>query len=168
MGCPQQSKQLLDTMFTGGFMNKSHEDGWEYWDEVAKKSLTWSYEDVADRAMASQGPGGSGKFSINEHQAIETKMEQLAKKLERLELKGEKETMAINHVVEVCVICETMGHTTDNCQKIPAFKNVLSAFASEEVNALNQRFDPNPQPFNSGWKQTSGPRWNQPNEADSS
>ncbi|KAI8560119.1 hypothetical protein RHMOL_Rhmol04G0231100 [Rhododendron molle] len=92
----------------------------DYLDELAKKSLTWNYEDVDDRAMASQGPDGSGNFSINEHHAIKTKMEPLAKKLEKLELKGEKEVKAINRIEEVCVICETMGHTTDNCQSIPA------------------------------------------------
>ncbi|XP_058211495.1 uncharacterized protein LOC131323665 [Rhododendron vialii] len=108
MGCSQQSKQLLDTMCFGGFMNKSPDEGWDYLDELAKKSLTWSFEDVGDRAMASQGPEGSRKFSINEHQANETRMEQLAQKLEKLELKGVKEVKAVSAIEELCAICETM------------------------------------------------------------
>ncbi|XP_058208211.1 uncharacterized protein LOC131321225 [Rhododendron vialii] len=126
MGCTQQSKQLLDTMCSGGFMNKSPDDGWDYLDELANKSLTWNYEDAGDRAMASQGPGGSGKFSINEHNAIETRMEQLAQKLEKLKLKRVKEVKALRAVEEMCAICETSGHSTVNCLSIPTLRHHYS------------------------------------------
>ncbi|KAI8572304.1 hypothetical protein RHMOL_Rhmol01G0187100 [Rhododendron molle] len=109
-------------MCTGGFTSKSPEDGWDYLDELAKKSLTWNFEDVGDRAMPNQGPGGSGKFSINEHQAIKTRIEELAQKLEKLELKGVKEVKVVRAVEEICVICETTGHSTDNCSSISTLK----------------------------------------------
>ncbi|XP_058185804.1 uncharacterized protein LOC131303028 [Rhododendron vialii] len=162
MGCSQQSKQLLDTMCSWGFMNKSPDEGWDYLDELAKKSLTWSFEDVGDRAMASQGPGGFGKFSINEHQAIETRMEQLAQKLEKLELKGVKEVKAVRAMKELCVICETTGHSTDNCLSIPTLKQHYSNLnlPIEEVSAVNQRFEPFPQNFNQGQRQHPGFCWN--------
>ncbi|XP_058192106.1 uncharacterized protein LOC131309500 [Rhododendron vialii] len=162
MGCTQQSKQLLDTMCSGGFMNKSPDDGWDYLDELAKKSLTWNYEDAGDRAMASQGPGGSGKFSINEHNAIETRMEQLAQKLEKLELKGVKEVKAVQAVEEMCAICETSGHSTDNCLSIPTFRHHYGNLnlPLEEVSAVNQRFESFPQNFNQSQRQHPGFRWN--------
>ncbi|XP_058216786.1 uncharacterized protein LOC131327658 [Rhododendron vialii] len=162
MGCTQQSKQLLDTMCSGGFMNKSLDDGWDYLDELAKKSLTWNYEDAGDRAMASQGPGGSGKFSINEHNAIETQMEQLAQKLEKLELKGIKEVKAEQAVEEMCAICETSGHSTDNCLSIPTLRQHYNNLnlPLEEVSVVNQRFESFPQNFNQSQRQHPGFRWN--------
>ncbi|XP_058216900.1 uncharacterized protein LOC131327784 [Rhododendron vialii] len=109
-----------------------------------------------------QGPGGSVKFSINEHNAIETRMEQLAQKLEKLELKGVKEVKALRAVEEMCAICETSGHSTDNCLSIPTLRQHYSNLnlPLEEVSAVNQRFESFPQNFNQSQRQHPGFRWN--------
>ncbi|KAI8530539.1 hypothetical protein RHMOL_Rhmol11G0067600 [Rhododendron molle] len=107
-GCSQESKQLLDTMGGGDFMGKTSEDAWDYYETLAEKTQSWQFADPEDRAMFNQGPSGSGKFSIMEHRAFETRLEEIARKLDKLELKSSQsqKVKVACQVEEVSVICK--------------------------------------------------------------
>ncbi|XP_058217027.1 uncharacterized protein LOC131327924 [Rhododendron vialii] len=100
------------------------EDAWDYYESLAEKTQSWQFADPGDRAMFNQGPTGSGKFSIAEHTAFETRLEEIARKLDKLELKKA-------------------------CPNIPALKNVINGIAPEEGNS-SQAPPPTPQ---LPWKQ---------------
>ncbi|KAI8568019.1 hypothetical protein RHMOL_Rhmol02G0166100 [Rhododendron molle] len=92
--------------------------------------------------MRNQGPGGFGKFSVSEHTIFESKLDELSTKLEKMKLDviQVKPVKEVNEVrqVEACVICETMGHSTDNCHTIPALRLHYSQLPPKEVCAMNQ------------------------------
>ncbi|KAI8547526.1 hypothetical protein RHMOL_Rhmol07G0202800 [Rhododendron molle] len=70
--------------------------------------------------------------------ALETKVEQLTRKLEQMELKGSHEVKSVVKVEEVCAICEMAGHSTGECFNIPALKNVLNGMSPEEMSAIQR------------------------------
>ncbi|XP_058222954.1 uncharacterized protein LOC131332672 [Rhododendron vialii] len=136
------SKQLLDTMGTGDFMGKDPDAAWEFLDALAERAQTWQYIDPGDQAMRNQGPGGSGKFSVNEHNGLETQLDELSLKLDRMKLDSVqakeakeatevKEVKEVRQVEEVCVICETTGHSTDNCHTIPTLRQHYNQLPEE-------------------------------------
>ncbi|KAI8542867.1 hypothetical protein RHMOL_Rhmol08G0173400 [Rhododendron molle] len=73
-GCSQSSYQLIDTMVDGDFLDKTGVDAWEFLDQLADKNQSWDVVDMGERAMANQGPSGSGKFSLNEPNALESRV----------------------------------------------------------------------------------------------
>ncbi|XP_058189212.1 uncharacterized protein LOC131306802 [Rhododendron vialii] len=115
--------------------------------------------------MANHGPSGSGKFSLGKNNALESKIDQLARKMEKMELKGAQEVKVVSKVEEVRIICEVSGHSTNECPNIPAFKNAFNRIAPKEVNTVSQHYDPYSQTYNLGLSQNLAFCWNQPNEA---
>ncbi|XP_058217278.1 uncharacterized protein LOC131328345 [Rhododendron vialii] len=169
---------LLDTMGSGDFMGKDLDAAWEFLDALAERAQTWQYIDPGDQAMRNQGPGGSGKFSVNEHNGLETRLDELSLKLDRMKLDSVqakeakeatevKEVKEVRQVEEVCVICETTGHSTDNCHTIPTLRQHYNQLP-EEVCALNQRWDPYSNTYNPGLRSNPAFRWSNQNEAGSS
>ncbi|XP_058217523.1 uncharacterized protein LOC131328620 [Rhododendron vialii] len=166
------SKQLLDTMGSGDFMGKDPDAAWEFLDALAERAQTWQYIDPGDQAMRNQGPGGSGKFLVNEQNGLETRLDELSLKLDRMKLdskeaKEAKEVKEVRQVEEVCVICETTAHSTDNCHTIPTLRQYYNQLP-EEVCALNQRWDPYSNTYNPGLRSNPAFRWSNQNEAGSS
>lgn len=170
LGCDQQAKQLLDTMGSGDFMGKDPDTAWEFLDALAERAQSWQYIDPGDQAMRNQGPGGSGKFSVNEHNVFETRLDELSTKLDKMKLDAVhvKEVKEVRQLEEVCVICEMVGHSTDNCPTIPALRHHFSQLPPEEACALNQRWDPYSNTYNPGLRSNPAFRWNNQNEAGSS
>ncbi|XP_058218692.1 uncharacterized protein LOC131329536 [Rhododendron vialii] len=94
--CTKDSKQLLDTMGGGDFMGKNPDDAWEFLDGLAERAQTWQYIDPSEQAMRNQGPSGSGKFSVSEHNVFETKLEELSAKLDKMNQLPTEEVCALN------------------------------------------------------------------------
>ncbi|XP_058189383.1 uncharacterized protein LOC131306969 [Rhododendron vialii] len=151
------SKQLLDTMGSGDFMVKDPNAAWEFLDALAERAQTWQYIDPGDQAMRNQGPGGSGKFSVNEHNGLETRLDELSLKLDKMKLdsvqvKEAKEVTEVRQVEEVCVICETVGHSTDNCHTIPALRHHYNQLPEENEAGSSTFQGPRPSQ-NQTWRQ---------------
>ncbi|XP_058208166.1 uncharacterized protein LOC131321178 [Rhododendron vialii] len=171
LGCDGESKQLLDTMGSGDFMGKDPDAAWEFLDALAERAQTWQYIDPSDQAMRNQDPGGSGKFSVSEHNGLETRLDELSLKLDKMKLdsvqvKEVKEVKEVRQVEEVCVICETVGHSTGNCHTIPALQHHYSQLPTEEVCALNHRWDPYSNTYNPRLRSNPAFRWGNQNEVD--
>lgn len=69
-----------------------------------------------------------------------------------MELRKVNEVTSMPKMNDVCSICETVGHPTNECPIIPAFKEVLH----DQANAINMNKKPFHSPYsetyNSGWK----------------
>ncbi|XP_058185835.1 uncharacterized protein LOC131303061 [Rhododendron vialii] len=165
LGCDRDSKQLLDTMGSGDFIRKDPDAAWEFLDALAERAQTWQYIDPGDQAMRNQGPSGSGKFSVSEHNGLETRLDELSLKLDKMKLDSTqvKEVKEVRQVEEVRVICETTGHSTDNCHTIPTLRQHYNQLP-EEVCALNQRWDPYSNTYNPGLRSNPAFRWSNQNE----
>ncbi|XP_058216887.1 uncharacterized protein LOC131327771 [Rhododendron vialii] len=140
------------------FLDKSPDDAWDFLEELAEKHRSWEPSDLGDRAMAAQGPSGSGIFpsSVREHN-VQSQLDKMAKQLEDLKLKQVHQVNEVK-VEEVCALCECPGHLVTAC---PAFPIVKDAYHSNqaEVNALNQRWDPYSNTYNPGWAQNPLLSW---------
>ena len=56
----------------------------------------------------------------------------MARKIEAMEIGKVKEIKSVQNE-EICSICDELGHSTNECPKIPLFKEVVH----EQVNAMN-------------------------------
>ena len=69
-----------------------------------------------------------------------------------MELRKVNGINTVPKIDEVCKICETMEHPTNECPTILAFKGLLH----DQANAMNMMKKPYPSPYsetyNSGWK----------------
>ncbi|XP_058223160.1 uncharacterized protein LOC131332866 [Rhododendron vialii] len=164
LGSDRESKQLLDTMGSGDFMGKDPDAAWEFLDALAERAQTWQYIDPGDQAMRNQGPGGSGKFSVNEQNGLETRLDELSLKLDRMKLDSVqakevkeatevKEVKEVRQVEEVCVICETTGHSTDNCHTIPTLRQHYNQLPEENEAGSSTSQGPPPSQ-NQTWRQS--------------
>lgn len=134
-------------------MDKTSDDAWDYLEDLVKKAQTWYCVDPGERVMFNQSSESFGKFSLNEHNAIESRIAQLVQKLDKLELKGAQEVKVVRQFEEAYFICETLGHSTDACPTIPALKNHSNQSAPRDINAINQQFDLFSQTYNQGLRQ---------------
>ena len=80
------------------------------------------------------------------------KVASLTRKLEAMELRKVEEVNTMPNIYEVCRICETMEHPTNECPTIPAFKEVLH----DQANAMNMvkksYHFPYSEAYNLGWR----------------
>ncbi|XP_058216933.1 uncharacterized protein LOC131327819 [Rhododendron vialii] len=157
-------------MGNGDFMGKNPDAAWEFLDALVEKAQTWQYINPGDQAMRNQGPNGSGKFSLSEQNGFKTRLDELSMKMDRMKLDAVqvKDVKEVRQVKKVCVICETVGHSTDNCHTIPALRHHYSQLPTEEVCALNQRCDPYSNTYNPGLRSNPAFRWGNQNESGTS
>ncbi|KAI8567595.1 hypothetical protein RHMOL_Rhmol02G0133900 [Rhododendron molle] len=101
---------------------------------MAEKHQSWEPSDLADRAMAAQGPNSSGIFplSVQEHN-VQSQLDKMSKQLEDLKLKQVQQLNEVR-VEEVCALCECSGHLVTAC---PAFPIVKYAYQSNQSDNLN-------------------------------
>lgn len=145
----------------GDFLDKAPDETWDFLEELAEKHRSWEPSDLADRAIAAQGPSGSGIFplSVREH-TVQTQLDKLSKQMEALRLKQVQQVKDVR-VEEVCALCECPGHSVTAC---PAFQMVKEAYQNNqaEVNAVDQRWDPFSNTYNPGWAHHPALSWRDP------
>ena len=90
-------------------------------------------------------------------------MASLTRKLEAMELRKVNGINIVPKIDEVCRICETMEHPTNECPTILAFKEVLH----DQANAMNMVKKSYPSPYsetyNSGWRNHPNFSWRNDN-----
>ena len=96
-------------------------------EQLADRYQSWDLSNFVDRsreaiATSSLGPG---KYSLTEHDDLQLKIAQLTRKLETLDVKRVNEVRTQPIVEEMCVICDTNGHSTSACPTLPVVKDLL-------------------------------------------
>lgn len=161
-GISSQNRQFLERMCNGEFLNKETSDALEYFDFLAENSQSWDYSNPAERTthVVSFDQLNAGKIVFREQEDLSQKFAHLTRKLEKLELTQAKEVAVVAKVDEMCHICDTLGHSTNECPTIPAFKEVLHGTIEQvDVNALNQAQNQARQPVNFPLSATYTPEW---------
>jgi hypothetical protein len=149
-------------MCSGEFLNKDPNEALEYLEKVAEIAQSWDTSDPnGSRKAGAQVPLGGGKYTLSANDELQAKVAQLTRKLESLELQKVNEVVITPKKEEVCTICDTHEHSTNECPTIPAFREILN----EQV-SVNAVMPPQQQkrPFNSPFSDTYNPGWrNHPN-----
>ena len=124
-------RQFVEMMCNGEFLDKDPENAWDYFDQLAENAQSWDNSDQSIKTKASPSSHW-GMHVIRENDDVSARLANLTRKFEAMELKkGGKEKIIEKE--NICGICETNGHMTQDCPTIPAFKEVLY----EQVNATN-------------------------------
>ena len=125
------------------FLNKDPNEAFDYFDLLAENAQSWDTIDTSDRFRASTNPSGGGKYQLWEDDDLSAKTASLTRKLEAMELRKVNGINIVPKIDEVCMICETMDHPTNECPTIPAFKKVLH----DQANAMNMVKKSYPSPY---------------------
>ena len=78
-------------------------------------------------------PLGGDKYQLREDDDLSARVASLTRKVEAMELRKVNGINTVPKIDEVCRICETMEHPTNECPTIPAFKKVFH----DQANAMN-------------------------------
>ena len=155
-------RQFVEMMCNGEFLNKDPYEAFDYFDLLAKNAQSWDSIDTSDKSRASTNPFGGGSTNLGKMMTLVLGAS-LTRKLEAMELRKVNGINTMPKIDEVCRICETMEHPTNECPTIPAFKEVLH----DQVNAMNMVKKSYPSPYsetyNSGWRNHLNFSWRNDN-----
>ena len=105
-----------------------------------------------------------GKYYLSQEDDLNARIASLARKVEAMELRKPKEVKVVQND-EFCVICEFIGHSTNECPNIQMCKEVMQ----EQANALNAFKKPFPSPYsesyNQQWRNHPNFSWRDENRA---
>jgi len=155
-GLTPKDRQMIELMCNGTFEDKSPDEAIEYLDLLAENAQNWDTVGTCEAPSKTQ-PLSGGMHNLREDHDLQAKFALLARKVEALELKKSAQLKSVQE--NVCQICETNDHSTNDCPTLPAFKECLH----EQANALNSFQKPNPNPYsqtyNSGWRNHPNFSW---------
>ncbi|XP_042964676.1 uncharacterized protein LOC122298901 [Carya illinoinensis] len=137
-GLQPKMRQFVETMCNGEFFNKEPEEAFEYFDYLSENAQSRDVSDAYHRNEPLKITGG-GKYNLREVDDLHARVSMLTKKLETIDRNKVSEAQVIQRVSEKCNICEDIGHPTNDCPTIPAFKEVLLD-QSEAVNMISKPF----------------------------
>jgi hypothetical protein len=150
-----ETKQFVETMCNGEFLEKEPEEAFDYLDHLADNSQAWHTDNSSESSNRSNLVSNRGKYHFSQEDEIKAKVANLARKIEAMELREVKEVKTVKNE-ESCGICEIMGHPTSECPNIPILKEALH----DQVNSINTFKKPFPSPYS----ETYNPEWrNHPN-----
>ena len=112
-------RQFVEMMCNGEFLNKDPNE--DYFDLLAENAQSWDTTETFDRSRASTNPSGGGKYQLKEDDDLSARVASLTRKLEAMELRKVNGINTMPKIDEVCRICETMEHSTNQCPIIPGF-----------------------------------------------
>ena len=125
-------RQFVEMMCNGELLNKDSNEAFDYFDLLTENAQSWDTTDTLDRSRASTNLSGGGKYQLREDDDLSARVASLTRKLEAMELRKVNGINNVPKIDEVCRICETMEHPTNECPTIPAFKEVLH----DQANAM--------------------------------
>ncbi|XP_063938052.1 uncharacterized protein LOC135147928 [Daucus carota subsp. sativus] len=139
-----QTTALLESMCQGKFMEKDEDQGWEFFEDLAEKTMLW--ESTREPKKSIEASSSRGLHSIGNNVETDAKLATLTKRLEALESHSGPSTL-------------------------PMFPNynaphpeIQQSHDFEQVNAMFQpkpRNDPFAPTYNPGWKNHPNFSWNQ-------
>ena len=78
-----QTTALLESMCQGKFMEKDEDQGWEFFEDLAEKTMLW--ESTREPKKSIESSSSRGLHSIGNNVATDAKLATLTKRLEALE-----------------------------------------------------------------------------------
>lgn len=142
---------LLESMCQGKFMEKDEDEGWEFFEDFAKKTMLWESTREPTREPEKSNDSNATMHQRGLHQvgnsiATEAKLATLTRRLEALETNGSPSQVSM---------CSNFNPTNQGMQNPQDF---------QQVNAMFQpgpRNDPYAPTYNPGWKNHPNFSWNQ-------
>ncbi|XVF47618.1 hypothetical protein PTKIN_Ptkin03bG0124400 [Pterospermum kingtungense] len=164
-GLTPETKQFVETMCNGEFLDKEPEEALEYLDHLAENSQSWHSTSSSENSIRSNLANASrGKHHLSQEDDLNARVASLTRKIEAMKMKKEKEIKSVQND-EICGICDVVGHSTNICPNIPVFKEVFH----EQVNVMNNYKKPFPSSFsdtyNLGWRNHPNFSWRRDNDA---
>ncbi|XP_022855492.1 uncharacterized protein LOC111376749 [Olea europaea var. sylvestris] len=155
-GLTPETKQFVETMCNGEFLDKDPDEALEFLDHLAENSQSWqTVKPIENSIRSSLASSSGGKYQLSQDDDLNARIASLSRKVEAMELRKVKEVKPVQND-EICSICETFGHLTHDCPNIPVFKEVLH----DQANAMNTF----KKPFSSPYSETYNQQWrNHPN-----
>ena len=155
-GLNSETKQFVEMMCNGEFLDKNPEDALEYLDHLVDKTQSWYNENTSEGSIRSNLENANkGKYHLSQEDDLNARITSLARKVESMELKKPKEVKFVQDK-DTCDICAIEGHLTSECPRIPVFKELCH----EQANAMSNF----KKPFPSAYSETYNPNWrNHPN-----
>ena len=140
-----QTTALLESMCQGKFMEKDEDQGWEFFEDLAEKTMLWESTREPKKSNDSSSSSSRGLHSIGNSVATDAKLATLTRRLEALE------TSHSPSQVSMCANHSSTTHTMQECHNF------------EQVNAMfrNPRNDPFAPTYNPGWKNHPNFSWTQ-------
>ena len=114
--------QFVEMMCNGEILNKDPDEAFNYFDLLAKNAQSWDTTDTSDRSRASTNPSRGGQYQLREDDDLSARVASLTRKLEVMELRKVNGINTMPKIDEVCRICETMEHLTNECLQFQLLK----------------------------------------------
>ena len=144
-GMSPPTKQLLETMCGGDFLNKHLDEALDFLNYVAETSKAW--DEPSPREAERLRPSSHKKgvmYALPEDTEMKTKLSVLTQRLDELEMKNQHEKQAVSELSATqpsCFNCQSNSHLEEHCQ--------------EHAHVLNQ----NNSPINALYGNTYNPDW---------
>ncbi|XVF68782.1 hypothetical protein PTKIN_Ptkin11bG0029000 [Pterospermum kingtungense] len=120
-GLTSETKQFVETMCNGEFLDKEPKKALEYLDHLAENSQSWHSTNPSKNSLRSNLANASrGKYNLSKKDDPNSKVASLARKIEAMEMKKEKEIKSVQ-IYEICSICDAIRHSTSTCLNNFAF-----------------------------------------------
>ena len=157
-------RQFVEMMCNEEFLNKDHDEAFDYSGLLAENARSWDTTDTLDRSKASTYPSRGGKYQLREDDEISARVASLTRKLEAMELRKVNGFNTVPKIDKVFRICETMEHPTNEFPTILAFKEVLHDQANA-MNMVKKKSYPSPysKTYNLGWRNHPNFSWRNDN-----
>ncbi|XP_060974612.1 uncharacterized protein LOC133039708 [Cannabis sativa] len=163
-GLTSRERQFIEMMCNGEFLQKDHEEAFEYLNELAEKSHTWTGPSATESTNRNRP---AGIYQLREEDSLKAQVESLTKQLEAF--KKKKSGQGLNMVAkaeihEPCFLCGESDHLAKDCLAFREMKGVYE----EQCNALGTYNKPFSNTYNPGWRNHPNFSWKDPNQAQSS
>ena len=140
-----QTTALLESMCQGKFMEKDEDQGWEFFEDLAEKTMLWESTREPQKSNESSSSSSKGLHSIGNSVATDAKLATLTRRLEALETSKPLSSLSMYP-----------NYNFPNSASQPHHE-------FEQVNAIfqNPRNDPFAPTYNHGWKNHPNFSWTQ-------
>ena len=145
-GLSPETKQFIETMCNGEFLDKEPSEALDYLDHLAENSQSWHGNNSSEGSIRSNlANANKGKYFLSQEDDLNARVASLARKVEALEIRKSKEVNSVQNenICSFCNICELVGHSADECPSLPLCKEVFN----EQANVMSNVKKPFPTPF---------------------
>jgi len=143
-GLDYQTKTLIDTMCQGDFLKNDEDQGWDLFEGLAEKTIQW--ESCSEKTNPTTFR--TGMHSIKSSIAAETKISQLMRRLELLEVRKQNSVNQVNPPLvpnPCCTYCHALTRISEEClvyqaqQMLP--HNMNAAFTRQNYNPYSKTYN---------------------------
>ena len=153
-GLTNRERRLVEMLCNGEFLQKDPEEAFEYLNELAEKSHTWTGPSATDSTSRSRP---AGIYQLREEDSLKAQIESLTRQIEALKT---KESRGIHMIAraesqEPCFMCGGVEHLAKDC---PTYNEMRGVY-EEQCNALGVYNKPFSNTYNPGWRNHPNFSW---------